>query len=61
MLTAKQIEALAPRERSYRVADSRGLSLRVDPSGAKYWIATVARKTRSLGRWPDISAVDVAR
>lgn len=32
MLTAKQIDAITPREKSFRVTDSRDLSLRVVPS-----------------------------
>lgn len=65
MLTAKQIDALATKDKSYRVTDSRGLALRVDPTGAKYWIATVTkqgkRTTVSLGRWPEVSAIEARR
>lgn len=65
MLTAREIEALLPQAKSYRVQDSRNLFIRVDPSGAKYWVANVfvrgKRSSKSLGRWPGVSALEARR
>jgi hypothetical protein len=65
ILTAKEINALPAKEKPFKISDSPGLSIRVDPSGAKYWIATVTRlgkrSTVSLGRWPDVSAIEARR
>lgn len=36
-LTDKEIRALGPRSRRYRVSDGGGLLLEVDPAGRKYW------------------------
>lgn len=48
-----------PREKSYRLHDDRGLYLRVDPSGAKYWILRYWQDGRehqkSLGPYPILS------
>ena len=38
MLTELQAKATKSREKSYMIRDDRGLNLRVDPSGRKYWI-----------------------
>ena len=65
MLTAKDINALEPRAKPYKVQDSRNLFLRVDPTGKKYWIANIDRRgkrtSKSLGSWPDVSALDARR
>lgn len=48
-----------PREKSYRLHDERGLYLRIDPNGAKYWIVrywTDGREhQKSLGPYPVLS------
>lgn len=48
-----------PQEKSYSIRDSRGLYLRVDPSGAKYWILRYWEEgreyRRSLGPYPVLS------
>lgn len=55
-LTAKNAK---PREKSYKLHDGRGLYLRIDPTGNKYWILRYweNRKERqlSLGPYPVIS------
>ena len=37
-LTDREVRALPQRSRRYRVSDSAGLLLEVDPAGGKYWI-----------------------
>ncbi len=58
MLTVVQIRALKPAERPYKVADSDGLYLLVQPSGALLWrfryrCCGIERKL-SLGSFPDV-------
>ena len=36
-LTDSKIRNLKPREKTYRVADEKGLYLEVFPNGSKYW------------------------
>jgi hypothetical protein len=36
-LTDKEIQALQPREKRYKVTDGDGLYLLVNPAGGKYW------------------------
>ena len=38
MLTELQVKNSKPKEKYYMLRDDRGLNLRVDPSGRKYWI-----------------------
>ncbi|MES2452860.1 MAG: Arm DNA-binding domain-containing protein [Pseudomonadota bacterium] len=57
MLTVAQIRALKPAERPFKVADSDGLYLLVQPSGALLWrfrhrISGMERKL-SPGSFPD--------
>jgi len=48
-----------PREKSYRLHDERGLYLRIDPNGAKYWIVRYwvdgREHQKSLGPYPVLS------
>lgn len=48
-----------PRDKSYRIRDSKGLYLRVDANGAKYWILRYWENGRerqtSLGPYPALS------
>ncbi|ASY80242.1 hypothetical protein BJK05_09620 [Pectobacterium polaris] len=37
-LDALQIETAKPREREYKLADSGGLYLLINPNSAKYWL-----------------------
>ncbi|WP_294249003.1 integrase arm-type DNA-binding domain-containing protein [uncultured Sphingomonas sp.] len=65
MLTVVQIRALKPAERPYKVADSDGLYLLVQPSDALLWrfryrCCGIERKL-SLGSFPDVSLVQARR
>ncbi len=65
MLTVVQIRALKPAERPYKMADSDGLYLLVQPSGALLWrfryrCCGIERKL-SLGSFPDVSLVQARR
>jgi len=48
-----------PREKSYRIHDERGLYLRIDPNGSKYWIVRYwvdgREHQKSLGPYPVLS------
>ena len=59
MLTAVQINAAKPSSKAYKLADSGGLYLLVQPSGSKLWrykfrIGGVERLD-SLGRYPEVT------
>ncbi len=62
MLTELQVKSAKPREKSYMIRDDRGLNLRVDPSGRKYWIFRYWENKKehqiSLGPYPDLSLKD---
>ncbi len=62
MLTELQVKNTKPKEKPYMMRDDRGLYLRVDPSGRKYWILRYweQKKERqlSLGPYPDLSLKD---
>ncbi|MBI0476148.1 DUF4102 domain-containing protein [Sphingomonas sp. MA1305] len=65
MLTVVQIRALKPAERPYKVADSEGLYLLVQPSGALLWrfryrCCGIERKL-SLGSFPDVTLVQARK
>ncbi|MFO1255739.1 MAG: Arm DNA-binding domain-containing protein [Sphingomonadaceae bacterium] len=58
-LTETRLRALKAKEKSYKVADQRGLYVEVTPSGGKLWrfryrIGKVEKKL-SIGSYPDIS------
>lgn len=61
-LNVKQIEALKPSEKPYKVADSGGLYLEVSPAGGKAWKLKYRylgkEKKLSLGRYPIVSLKD---
>ena len=48
-----------PKEKQYRLSDSNGLSLRVDPNGKKYWSLRYTengqRKSKAIGIYPELS------
>ena len=48
-----------PKEKQYRLSDSNGLSLRIDPNGKKYWSIRYTengkRKSKALGLYPELS------
>jgi integrase len=58
-LTHAQIKSAKPRERPYKLADGRGLTLLVTPAGGKIWRLRYRfagrEKMLSLGIWPDVS------
>lgn len=62
MLTELQVKNAKPSERSYMVRDDKGLYLRIDPSGRKYWILRYWENNKehklSLGPYPEISLKD---
>lgn len=59
MITELSVKSAKPREKAYRLRDDRGLYLRVDPSGRKYWILRYWEQGKerqlSLGPYPDLS------
>jgi integrase len=59
MLTDTAIRNAKPRERPYRLGDSRGLYLLVTPSGGKWWRFDYRfggkRKSLSTGTYPDVA------
>jgi len=62
MLTELQIKTAKPKEKSYFIRDDRGLYLRIDPSGRKYWILRYQDNKKasqlSLGSYPAVSLKD---
>ncbi len=62
MLTELQVKSAKSRDKSYMIRDDRGLNLRVDPSGRKYWIFRYWENKKehqiSLGPYPDLSLKD---
>ena len=62
MLTELQVKNAKPRNSSYMVRDDKGLYLRVDASGRKYWILRYWENNKehklSLGPYPDLSLKD---
>ena len=62
MLTELQVKGAKPKDKPYMVRDDRGLYLRVDASGRKYWILRYWEQKKehqiSLGSYPEISLKD---
>ena len=62
MLTELQVKNTKPKEKPYMLRDDRGLYLRIDPSGRKYWILRYWEQKKehqlSLGPYPDLSLKD---
>lgn len=60
-LNAKQVEAAKPEAKEYNLTDGGGLTLRIKPSGGKFWLynytapITKKRKNMGLGSYPDVS------
>ncbi|MGH1421612.1 MAG: tyrosine-type recombinase/integrase [Hyphomonas sp.] len=58
-LTNSVIIALAPKAKSYKCTDGRGLYLFITPAGGKYWRLNYRfggkQKTLSLGAWPNVT------
>jgi integrase len=59
MLTVTRLDRLRPKSAPYRVADGQGLSIEVNPGGAKTWVYRYRLNGRQapvrLGRYPAIS------
>ena len=59
MLYESSVKGAKPREKSYMIRDERGLYLRIDSSGNKYWILRYWENKKehqlSLGTYPHIS------
>ena len=62
MLTELQVKGMKPKDKPYMLRDDRGLYLRIDPSGRKYWILRYWEQKKehqiSLGPYPDLSLKD---
>ena len=62
MLTELQVKSAKSKEKYYMLRDDRGLNLRVDPSGRKYWIfrywENKKERQLSLGPYPELSLKD---
>ena len=62
MLTELQVKSAKPKDKRYMMRDDKGLYLRVDPSGNKYWILRYWEQKKehqiSLGPYPDLSLKD---
>lgn len=64
-LTDLEIRRAAPREKTYRISDGRGMYLEVSPAGGKYWRLKYrfnAREKRlALGVYPDVTLAHARR
>jgi integrase len=62
--TVKQIEALKPKDKPYRISSGKGFYIRVMPSGQKRWelVYKIKGRTRVLhfGNYPTISLSDAS-
>ena len=58
-LTEIQCKKAEIKNKSYRLSDSNGLSLFVEPTGKKYWSVRFTvdgkRKSKSLGKYPEVT------
>lgn len=61
-LKSHEIKSLRPIEKSFKVADARGLYLLVKPNGSKRWYFKYRHggkeKKMSIGEWPEVSLSD---
>ena len=61
-LTAVEVRVLKGRERPYKVSDSGGLYLFIQPSGQRYWRLAYRydgkQRTMALGVYPDVGLAD---
>jgi integrase len=65
MLTNQEIKNAKPKDKPYKLSDSKGLFLLVTPKGQKYWRLAyrfgTKQKTLSLGVYPEITLSKVRR
>ena len=61
-LTNLQVKQAKPKDKAYKLSDSKGMYLHINPKGQKYWRMDYRyggkRKTLALGVYPDISLTD---
>ena len=61
-LTVTAVKAAKPKNQPYRMADGRGLTLLVQPTGSKLWRFRYRfsgiEKNLSMGLWPDVGLKD---
>ena len=62
MLTDIKIRNLKSKDKLYRIADSHGLTLEINPNGSKLWRHRFRFNTKatmmSLGNYPEVSLLD---
>ncbi|MEM9403300.1 MAG: Arm DNA-binding domain-containing protein [Pseudomonadota bacterium] len=67
MLKTEDIKKAKPREKQYKLAHGKGLTLIVKPNGTKLWQFRYRidgrEKTLSIGQWPeiDLKSAELAR
>ena len=58
-LHAKTVKAALPKDKPYRMADGKGLTLLIHPNGSKYWQYRYTFRGKSkmmqLGSYPDMT------
>lgn len=64
-LTDLEVRRAAPREKTYRVSDGRGMYLEISPAGGKYWRLKYRFNDRerklALGVYPDVTLAHARR
>lgn len=64
-LTDTKVRSVKAREKSYKIADGKGLFLVVKPNGSKYWRFRYhfggKEKLLALGTYPDVGLEDARR
>ena len=62
MLTDTKVRNLKPKDKLYRMADSHGLALEINPNGSKLWRHRYRYNNKatmmSLGHYPEVSLLD---
>jgi len=62
MLSDAKVRALKPREKPYKISDSEGLFLLINPNGSRLWRLAYRfdgkQKLLALGKYPDVSLGD---
>lgn len=65
MLTDAAIRRAKPQNRQYKIADSHGLYIMIQPNGSKLWRAKYRfggkEKTLAFGKYPEVSLADARR